>query len=301
MGIGRVIPRKKPALLAAAAAASNAAAASVLVTPKPKGRRPKTKKKKNQQDRDERREASLELVTINDSPRPGSPIAASGLALLSPVSVSSVASSLRPSNRRKKRRVGDTDNNNTTPRQFLCMAGDELKNDLATILDVRSENLVETMTMLLSKLNDTGVVMDESLTVESETAAAEAASVAAVSATAVLVAAEAAAVSAAAVVTAAEVSAAAAVTAAELLQPTPVVYTNFTRPAPFEMIELDEDAFKVEAKYGKLRSDAAATMGKCRAVNEFVNTILGDSFSVKYTPKQLVLGVFPPEPALLFT
>jgi DNA polymerase I-like protein with 3'-5' exonuclease and polymerase domains len=30
-------------------------------------------------------------------------------------------------------------------------------------------------------------------------------------------------------------------------------------------------------------------MGKCRAVNEFVNTILGDSFSVKYTPKQLVL------------
>jgi hypothetical protein len=39
------------------------------------------------------------------------------------------------------------------------------------------------------------------------------------------------------------------------------------------MIELDEDAFKVEAKYGKIRSDAAARMGKCRAVNEFVNTI----------------------------
>jgi hypothetical protein len=69
------------------------------------------------------------------------------------------------------------------------MAGDELKNDVATILDVRSENLVETLTILLCKLNDTGVAMDESLTVESETDAAEAAAVsaAAVSATAVLV------------------------------------------------------------------------------------------------------------------
>jgi hypothetical protein len=55
------------------------------------------------------------------------------------------------------------------------------------------------------------------------------------------------------------------------------------------MIELDEDAFKVEEKFGNLRSDAAARMGKCRAVHEFVNTISGDSFSVKYTPKQLVL------------
>jgi len=118
------------------------------------------------------------------------------------------------------------------------MAGDELKNDLATILDVSSENLVETLTMLLSKLNDTGVVMDECLTVESETAAAEvaAASAAAVSATLVLAAAEAAAASAAAVVTAAEISVAAAVTAAEVLQPPPVVYSTFTRPAPFEMI-----------------------------------------------------------------
>jgi hypothetical protein len=53
------------------------------------------------------------------------------------------------------------------------MAGDELKNDLATILDVRSENLAETMTILLCKLNDTGVAMDESLTVESESTADE--------------------------------------------------------------------------------------------------------------------------------
>jgi hypothetical protein len=37
------------------------------------------------------------------------------------------------------------------------MAGEELKNDLATILDVRAENLVETLTALLSELNDTGV------------------------------------------------------------------------------------------------------------------------------------------------
>jgi hypothetical protein len=44
------------------------------------------------------------------------------------------------------------------------------------------------------------------------------------------------------------------------------------------MVELDKDAFKVLDKYGKPRSDAAAYMGKCRAVNEFVNTILGDYF-----------------------
>ena len=108
------VPRKKLALLSSAAAASNdaasndaasnTAAASMLVTPKPRGRPPKkkTKKKQNQQDRDDRRDASLESATINDSPRPGSPIAPSGLALLSPASVSSVASSLNPSNRRKK-------------------------------------------------------------------------------------------------------------------------------------------------------------------------------------------------------
>jgi hypothetical protein len=135
--------------------------------------------------------------------------------------------------------------------------------------------------------------MDESLTVASDTDAAETVSAvetAAVSATAVLIAAEAEAVTAVAVVTATKVSAAAAaVTAAELLQPAPLVlYTNRTRPKPFEMIELDEEAFKVEDKYGKIRSDAAARMGKCRAVNEFVNTILGDSFSAKYTPHQLL-------------
>jgi hypothetical protein len=136
--------------------------------------------------------------------------------------------------------------------------------------------------------------MDESLTVDSATHSAEAAaaSAAAVSATAVLVAAEAAAVSVAAVVTATEVSAAAAVAAAELLHPPPpVVYTNFTRPAPFEMIELDEEAFKVEDKYGKIKSDGAARMGKCRAVNMFIKTILGKYFTTQYTPAQLVLAL----------
>jgi hypothetical protein len=81
--------------LAAAAsnAASNAAAALVLVTPKPRGRPPKkkTKKKQNQEDRENRREAALlESATITDSPLPGSPLAPSILALLSPGSVASV-------------------------------------------------------------------------------------------------------------------------------------------------------------------------------------------------------------------
>jgi hypothetical protein len=57
------------------------------------------------------------------------------------------------------------------------------------------------------------------------------------------------------------------------------------------MIKLDEDAFKVRAKYGKIRSDAAARMGKCRAVNELVNTILGKYFTTQHTPAQLVLAL----------
>jgi ribosomal protein L12E/L44/L45/RPP1/RPP2 len=68
------------------------------------------------------------------------------------------------------------------------MTGEELKNDLATILDVRTENLVETLTVLLSKLNDTGVELNESLTLGSATDAAEAPS-GAISATAVAAAA----------------------------------------------------------------------------------------------------------------
>jgi hypothetical protein len=62
----------------------------------------KKKQKQNQHDRDDRREASLESATINDSPLPASPITPSGLALLSPASVASVASSLRSSNCNKK-------------------------------------------------------------------------------------------------------------------------------------------------------------------------------------------------------
>jgi hypothetical protein len=129
------------------------------------------------------------------------------------------------------------------------------------------------MTLLLCKLNDTGVAMDESLTVESETDAAVSAAALVASAAAV------------AVVTAAEIA------AATLQPPPPVIYTTCTRPPPFEMVELDLDAFKVVDKNGKLRSDAAARIGKCRAVNEFVNTILGNYFSEKYTPQQLVLAL----------
>jgi hypothetical protein len=202
---------------------------------------------------------------------------------------------LRSSNYNQKRKVGDTDtvsknnnNNNNTLSKLLCMASDDLKNDLASILYVRSENLVEKLCFLLNKLNGTGVEMDESLTVGSKTDAAEAAavSVAAVSAVA---AAESAPVSAAALLAVAGVSASAERSAVELLQPLPVVYSNYTRPAPFQMIEFDKDAFKVADKYGKLRSDGAARMGKCRAVNRLVNTILGDYFSTQHTPEQLVL------------
>jgi hypothetical protein len=57
------------------------------------------------------------------------------------------------------------------------------------------------------------------------------------------------------------------------------------------MVELDKDAFKVVDRNGKPSSDAAARMGKCRAVNEFVNTILGNYFSENNTPKQLVLAL----------
>jgi hypothetical protein len=37
-----------------------------------------------------------------------------------------------------------------------------------------------------------------------------------------------------------------------------------------------------------MRTDAAARMGKSRAVNKIVNTTLGDYFSSRYTPEQLV-------------
>jgi hypothetical protein len=109
------VPRKKLSVFAAVAAASNDAAsdaaASALVTPKPRGRPKKTKKKQNQEDRDNRREAALlESATITDSPLPGSPICLSILPLLSPASVASVTSSLRSSNKNKKRKVaGDSD------------------------------------------------------------------------------------------------------------------------------------------------------------------------------------------------
>jgi hypothetical protein len=55
------------------------------------------------------------------------------------------------------------------------------------------------------------------------------------------------------------------------------------------MFEYNEDAFKVVDRYGNQRSDAAARMGKSRAVNMFVKTILGEYFSEQHTPEQLVV------------
>jgi hypothetical protein len=227
---------------------------------------------------------------------------------LSPASVASVTSSLRSSNHNRKRKAGDTDNNNNnnnTPSKLLCMVGDELKNDLATILDVRSENLVEKMIFLLNKLNECGVATDTDAA-EGAAVSAAAASVAAVSATvsaatvlaAVSAAAVSAAISAAAVsaavsaatVASAEVSAAAAA-AAVLQPPPPVLYTAKTRPPPSQLIEFDENTFHVLDRYGNQRSDAAARMGKSRAVNMLVKTILGYYFSDQHTHKQLVVAL----------
>jgi hypothetical protein len=69
---------------------------------------------------------------------------------------------LRSSNHNRKRKVGGTYDNNNAPSKLLCMAGDELKNDLATILNVRSENLVETLTILLCNLNGGGNIISSS-------------------------------------------------------------------------------------------------------------------------------------------
>jgi hypothetical protein len=78
-------------------------AAAVPVTSKPRGRPPKNKTKQNQQDRDDRRDASVEPVTLTDSPLPECPVGPTFLALLSPASVASVTSSLRSSNKNKKK------------------------------------------------------------------------------------------------------------------------------------------------------------------------------------------------------
>jgi len=86
---------------------------------------------------------------------------------------------------------------------------------------------------------------------------------------------------------AAAVETAAAATAA--VPAPPVVYSNFTRPT--QAIEFNEDAFKVVDRNGNQRSDAAARMGKSRAVNMIVKCILGDYFSTRHTPEQLVLAL----------
>jgi hypothetical protein len=115
-------------------------------------------------------------------------------------------------------------------------------------------------------------------------AAAEAVKAAAAAAAEVV---KAAAVAATAVATAVE--AAAVIAAAVLQPPPPVVYSRYTRPTL--LTKFDKDAFKVNDKNGKQKSEAAARMGKNRAVNVIVNIILGDYFSPRYTPEQLVLAL----------
>jgi hypothetical protein len=141
----------------------------------------------------------------------------------------------------------------------------------------------------LNKLNDTGEEMEESS--QSEAVAAEAAAAAAaVAAEAVKAAAAVAATAVEAAAVAATAVEAAAVAAAAVLQPPPpVVYSNYTRPSL--IIEFDKDAFKVNDRYGKLKSNEAARMGRSRAVNMFVNTILGEYFSKTHTQKELVLAL----------
>ena len=131
----------------------------------------------------------------------------------------------------------------SSPSKFLCLEQEELKIDLASVLEVSAENLVETLTSLLTKLNNTA---PSSTAVASVTPAVETA-------------------------------------VAPSVAP-PVVYSNRTRPSL--NIEFDKDAFKVDD-----RSDYAARKGKNRAVNNLVQTILGEHCSRHYSQQQLVLAL----------
>ncbi|OEU19555.1 hypothetical protein FRACYDRAFT_235613 [Fragilariopsis cylindrus CCMP1102] len=64
----------------------------------------------------------------------------------------------------------------------------------------------------------------------------------------------------------------------------PVLYNSRTRPAP--LIAFDKDAFKVADQ-----SDYAARKGKNRAINNLVETILGEHCSKHYSKQQLVLAL----------
>ncbi|OEU12947.1 hypothetical protein FRACYDRAFT_243199 [Fragilariopsis cylindrus CCMP1102] len=173
-------------------------------------------------------------------------------SLLSPACAVSVSSSLTSSSTPRRKVIPPTDtvtgnDHESSPSKFLCLEQEELKVDLASALEVSAENLVETLTSLLIKLNNTA---PSSPAVASVTAA-----------------------SPATVETAVAPSAA-----------SPVVYSNYTRPS--SPIEFDIDAFKVAD-----RSDSAARKGKSRAVNNLVQTILGEHCSNHYSQQQLVLAL----------
>ena len=79
-------------------------------------------------------------------------------------------------------------------------------------------------------------------------------------------------------------SPATAATPADVTVAPPVLFNSRTRPA--SLIEFDMDAFKVDN-----RSDIAARKGKSRAVNNLVETILGEHCSKHYSKQQLVLAL----------
>ncbi|OEU12948.1 hypothetical protein FRACYDRAFT_243200 [Fragilariopsis cylindrus CCMP1102] len=79
-------------------------------------------------------------------------------------------------------------------------------------------------------------------------------------------------------------SPATAETTAALPVAPPVLYNSRTRPS--SLIEFDIDAFK-----GDDRSDFAARKGKNRAVNNLVETILGEHCSKQHSQQQLVLAL----------
>ncbi|OEU07188.1 hypothetical protein FRACYDRAFT_251490 [Fragilariopsis cylindrus CCMP1102] len=174
-------------------------------------------------------------------------------SLLSPACAVSVSSSLTSSSTPRRKVSPPThtvtgNDHESSPSKFLCLEQEELKVDLASALEVSAENLVETLTSLLIKLNNN--TAPSSPAVASVTAA-----------------------SPATVETALAPSAA-----------SPVIYSNYTRPSP--PIEFDIDAFKVAD-----RSDSAARKGKSRAVNNLVQTILGEHCSNHYSQQQLVLAL----------
>ncbi|OEU14534.1 hypothetical protein FRACYDRAFT_241080 [Fragilariopsis cylindrus CCMP1102] len=100
--------------------------------------------------------------TATAAPPPGASrqLLLSPPSLLSPACAVSVSSSLTSSSTPRRKVVPPTEtgtgnDHESSPSKFLCLEQEELKVDLACALEVSAENLVETLTSLLTKLNDT--------------------------------------------------------------------------------------------------------------------------------------------------